>query len=378
MATTSRTLTTSLFIAMGATALAGCAQPEAHSDTSKSADEFSTGLTELEARDRTLATNERSAPPDLEQAFRDNAAALEQAMDPDASGPPPEANLEPSMDLTDEVEQTATPAQPLPTPALTEATNEAEDAPQAEPESPSMRRERLVAELAAVIREEHASEVDPVRRETMLAALTLLSPTVTHNDSDLVERERKVLEAWRALFADVREGMRGSAGDLQAIPRAAEAFSDRLANEQPLTITDAQLCARVEGFGRYRPLPTRLLAGRAHPAIVYTEVDHFGTRAGAGPDGEPGHTVELSQELALYHDADGLLAWRRPEQAVTDFSRNRRRDFFIVQRIDLPQTLTVGMYRLKVTVHDRVTGETAETIIPIEVVADAALIRRGR
>jgi hypothetical protein len=172
--------------------------------------------------------------------------------------------------------------------------------------------------------------------------------------------------------------MQGSAGDLQAIPRAADAFSDRLANEQPLTITDAQLCARVEGFGRYRPLPTRLLAGRAHPGIIYTEVDHFGTRAGAGPDGEPGHNVELSQELALYHDADGLLAWRRPEQAVTDFSRNRRQDFFIVQRIDLPQTLTVGMYRLKVTVHDRVTGETAETIIPIEVVADAALIRRER
>lgn len=322
-------------------------------------------------------SGEEAAPNnDLADAFRDNAAALTR-IEPtiDTDGPPPSANPEPTLDITGEEE----PASPgfSPAEAIEDDAEEA-PAPAAQPETPQQRRERLVAELAAALREEAAAASDPVRREVETGALLLLSESATTLNDDLTDREQAILGAWRDMFSEVREGMAGSAGDIAALPRAAQRLADRLADEQPLTISEAKLCARVEGFGRYTPLPRRLLAGRPHPAIVYVEVSRFGARPSAGPDGESGHTVELAQELALYHDADGLLAWRRPEQTVTDFSRNRRRDFFIVQRVDLPRTLTVGAYRLKVTVRDRTTGETAEKIIPIEVVADAALIRGER
>jgi len=322
-------------------------------------------------------TGEEAAPSNgLSDAFRDNAEALTR-IEPtiDTDGPPPSANPEPTLDITGAEE----PASPGFSPAQAGEDEAVEaSAPAALPETPQQRRERLVAELAAALREEAAILGDPVRREVETGALLLLSPNATTLHDDLTDRERAILGAWREMFSEVRDGMRGSTGDIAVLPRAAQRLADRLANEQPLTISEAKLCARVEGFGRYTPLPRRLLAGRRHPAIVYVEVSHFGARRSAGPDGEAGHTVELAQELALYHDADGLLAWRRPEQTVMDFSRNRRRDFFIVQRVDLPRTLTVGAYRLKVTVRDRTTGETAEEIIPIEVVADAALIRGER
>jgi hypothetical protein len=43
--------------------------------------------------------------------------------------------------------------------------------------------------------------------------------------------------------------------------------------------------------------------------------------------------------------------------------------------IELPATLSIGRYNLKVTVTDRTTGAQAERVLPIEVVADARLVR---
>jgi len=64
---------------------------------------------------------------------------------------------------------------------------------------------------------------------------------------------------------------------------------------------------------------------------------------------------------------------------VRDRSRTRRRDFYIVQRIDLPANLSVGKYNLKVAVRDRHApgGAEAEAVVPIQIVADASLLAGG-
>ena len=129
---------------------------------------------------------------------------------------------------------------------------------------------------------------------------------------------------------------------------------------------------------RYSELPGKLLAGRTHPAIVYVELENFASRPTTDARGNTAHSVEIGQEISLYHDADGLLAWKQAEQIVTDTSRSERHDFFLVHRIDLPRTLTVGIYKLKVTVRDKVSGDAAEVILALEVVADASLIRTFR
>jgi len=139
----------------------------------------------------------------------------------------------------------------------------------------------------------------------------------------------------------------------------------------------ATLCTRVEGFGQYDPVPTLTFsAGKAVRAVLYVEVDGHSHQAHTTPGN---WAVELTQEVI--HDADGSLQWYKPEQRVLDVSRNQRRDFFLVQPIDLPQTLSVGNYTLRVTVRD--LGPTrqgrapdqAEATVKFAVVADSSAAR---
>jgi hypothetical protein len=143
------------------------------------------------------------------------------------------------------------------------------------------------------------------------------------------------------------------------------------------------LCTRVEGFGRFDPYSTStFVQGRTLRAIVYVELDGFATRPARDSDPVMSNvaigdqvSVDLTQSLSLYHDADDLLAWHRPARGVIETSRNKRRDFYLIQQIDLPPTLTVGRYNLKVTVTDRTTQAQAEAIIPIEIVAHESALR---
>jgi hypothetical protein len=154
-------------------------------------------------------------------------------------------------------------------------------------------------------------------------------------------------------------------------------------NAETLAFGTVSLCSRVDGFGRYTPLgvrgraagePVRFLAGKVNPAIVYCELDHF-TQS---PDVErDGFQSEFTTRIELFHD-DGSRQWRADEATIRDHTLTRRRDLYLVQRIDLPANLSVGKYNLKVTVRDRLaagsTGAECETIVPIEIVADARLV----
>lgn len=132
----------------------------------------------------------------------------------------------------------------------------------------------------------------------------------------------------------------------------------------------AELCTRVNGFGRYETFPAnRFIAGRAQPVIVYTEVDRFGHRESTGSDGTPRYEIELSQRLELYHVADNLNTWNRAAEVDKTVSRNLVRDYYLINQVTLPANLTIGKYHLKVVMRDLVSGHAAETIIPIEIVA---------
>lgn len=158
---------------------------------------------------------------------------------------------------------------------------------------------------------------------------------------------------------------------MQALAEAAQSFT---AN-QPLRIPRVVLCSRVTGFGQYVPFPTqRFVAGRRNAVLVYTEVENFQQPESSLDAGAPGFKVALSQEVHLYHDPDGLLAWRQPAQTTRYEARTRVRDYFIVNRVDLPVSLTVGKYSLKVVLTDLNGGAVAESLIPVDIVADPALV----
>jgi hypothetical protein len=156
----------------------------------------------------------------------------------------------------------------------------------------------------------------------------------------------------------------------------------RLAPPAALKISRSVLCTKVDGFGRYVPFNTdTFIVGRPLRAIVYIELDGFMARpACEGDPVQPGlslgeqASVELSQSLTLYHDPSGLQAWRCPAKTAIETSRNKRKDFYLIQTIELPATLTVGRYNLKVTVKDKSSGGEAEAVLPVNVVADASAV----
>ncbi|MBX3359653.1 MAG: hypothetical protein KF745_14635 [Phycisphaeraceae bacterium] len=246
----------------------------------------------------------------------------------------------------------------------------------------------LVEDLAKVIREQAGGAGSGYQVGLKLAMLAALgsdedAARFASATADLPAAEARSLEALRqSLRAMARES--ASAADPEATARIVEDLSQRLAAEAGvLSVPALALCERVEGFGRYVPFARNTFtAGRSQEMIVYVEVAGFSQRAWSGSDhpatarpaeGQEAeqYVTELGQEVAVYAATDGYQALYRPEQVVKDVARRVRRDFFLVQRITLPPTLAIGTYNLKVTMRDKVTGATAEKIVPIQIVEDS-------
>jgi hypothetical protein len=145
-------------------------------------------------------------------------------------------------------------------------------------------------------------------------------------------------------------------------------MADRLRSLADLTIPTVALCSEVRGFGNYTPFdgdPPHFSAGAGHPVILYCEVQNFSAQL---HDSKMWQT-ELGQDAVLYTEG-GMEVWRDKPQSVIDSARNRRQDFFIVQRMQLPATLPIGRYLLKVTIEDKQSHHVAEATQPLLIVAE--------
>lgn len=244
------------------------------------------------------------------------------------------------------------------------------------------RRAELAGELASLLSpsRQGGGNTDVLQALAPLLALEAVQPGAATLEIEGALKNLTPDEA--AAVKTVRDLLRRLGDDhtLTADPRALadelRSHLDRLsasAAASPLSLGTVALCTRVESFGRYRPLEScRMLAGRSNAAIVYVEVEDF-VQQRAGDAGD--FTVQLEQQIELWYD-DGSRQWRAPAATIRDSSRTRRNDFFLVQRIDLPANLSVGKYNLKVTVRDlgAAGSPQAESIVPIEIIADQSLI----
>ncbi|HEY8667290.1 MAG TPA: hypothetical protein VIL86_11525 [Tepidisphaeraceae bacterium] len=144
-------------------------------------------------------------------------------------------------------------------------------------------------------------------------------------------------------------------------------LADRLRAQADLSIPTICLCTKVEAFGKYEPIePARFPAGREHEVIVYCELENFASRLGDNKMWE----TKLTEEVVIYTET-GMQVWpKEPNKAaLSDVSRNRRHDFFLVKKIHLPSNLTIGRYLMKVSVVDQQASRVAEATLPIAVVA---------
>lgn len=425
-------------ITAGAIVLASCGRSGELADTSRpatlrpeSSGEISTGLNALESGQSPTAPVGTDATPGVSGQTAELLALMEQAqrhgnISVDAPAPAPAAEESPLADAGPSPEANPSvaftlPAEPninvhVPEGALATGVDES-FLPEAPVESPAERHQRLVGELAAVLGDEASASAAPAPTLAQIAALRFLQApsqrAVLVNDNPggmlgdaanepprtparinappdpldaylesatLSPSERDMLDAWKDFVFQARNALL-QFNDLSAMASPALELAESLGAWKPLSIAETRLCTKVEGYGVYNELRKfdgehKFLVGRAARMIVYVEPVNF-QRTSISRDGVWGHEVRLIQDLRLYHaakDADTLV-WRKPDQPINDFSRNRRRDFFVVQVIELPANLGVGSYRLKTIMTDKANGAVAETIIPLEIVADASALR---
>lgn len=237
--------------------------------------------------------------------------------------------------------------------------------------NPEQRKQQLLEELVGVLGELALSGDGPGSSALALAGLEAVRPDALNalkGQGVLSEAEVASLDAARELFRAL--SARGGIADPGEVSAVLDRIRRDLDARAGLRIARAELCTSVTGFGRYETFPAnRFIAGRAQPVIVYTEIDRFGHRESRGSDGAPRYEIELSQRLELYHVADNLNTWNRAAEMDKTVSRNLVRDYYLINQVTLPGNLSIGKYHLKVVMRDLVSGNLAEMIIPIEIVA---------
>ncbi len=258
--------------------------------------------------------------------------------------------------------------------------------------TPEQRRADAVNELAQQLRPDVSAARQPLRAAVPLFGLDAISPGAAQDGLDAMRGavspdQRRAIDVAGALIKSLASDPNLSSGDPVALANEMRSQADRLAggpqtDGEDMSLGTVALCQQVDGFGRYTPLRSNaFLAGRAGSMILYTEVEHFaqapmsGMPVGEAAEDGPRWTVELGQSVKLYFDADGSEQMALPETVVKDVARAKRRDFFLVQRIDLPRALSVGNYTLKVTVRDVATGAMAEQLTALRVIADGSVAR---
>jgi hypothetical protein len=212
----------------------------------------------------------------------------------------------------------------------------------------------------AVSPDTEAVEPRPVTAaERFDAALARLAKNEHIDDtfSALAPEERTLIST----VVDAITGFRNALADPNALmaTRTAPlvALSQQLDGQLPLEIPTLSVCRSVQQFGMYEPIdPPKIALGQGTAVIVYCELSHFRSRLA----GDAKWETKLSYEAALYRDdGDEPLVSKKPT-LVIDHCRNRRRDFFLADRMTLPSTLPAGKYLLKVTVIDQLANHVAE------------------
>ncbi|MHC4210754.1 MAG: hypothetical protein ACYSWT_13695 [Planctomycetota bacterium] len=241
----------------------------------------------------------------------------------------------------------------------------------------SSERDRLrnqIVELSSELYRRAAYSDMPLRELLLIAATTLVTPDralATDALPGVTDREREILGHWQAFCARVGPKL-AETGDPEVLVAEIDALHRQLARQPQLVVAQASLCTRVGGFGDYDEFPRNsegryaFLAHNGQQAVVYVEIEDFSSE----PNEQGQWVTQLSQQLVVISERDGIPVWREDWQAGVDLSRKRREDFFIVQVVTLPERLSVGRYNLKIRIRDDRSGAEAETAIDFEMVAD--------
>jgi hypothetical protein len=246
---------------------------------------------------------------------------------------PREARATDKLPPAPPVAPAVTAAAPADAPAASLAKAQATTAPSVEPitvappepvkAAPKSAAEAFDAQLIALVRNEPPSDA-----------------TVGEIPEDDKELLRSVIDSLTSFRMTLKQG---SALRMTKVTPLLD-LSERIRAEIPLAVPTLALCRSVTQFGVYEPFePARFTAGKETPLVIYCEVDHF--RSAPAIDGR--WETKLTYEAVLYNDGQaGVAVINKKPTPIVDRCRNRRRDFFLADRMTLPANLPVGQYVL--------------------------------
>jgi hypothetical protein len=194
----------------------------------------------------------------------------------------------------------------------------------------------------------------------------LINPTIdtAAATSNLAPDDQQLLGTVIDAIASFRITLRDENGLMATRVAPLVELSQRIRSQTPLSLPTLALCRSVTQFGVYDAFePARFAAGRENQTIVYCEVDNFSSR----PETTDGtFETKLSYEAVLYSEGEHAVAviGKKPT-SIVDRCRNRRRDFFLADRLLLPANLPAGKYVLKVTVIDQFANRVAEKSVSV-------------
>lgn len=167
-----------------------------------------------------------------------------------------------------------------------------------------------------------------------------------------------------------------AAGEKPAAVPAGGTGSAAVGAVNGFRISGLAACTKIEGFGKYTRTESINARSRPTPLLLYTQLDGFthrtvGGLAAGGDENAVDWEVVIGQSVAVYRlGSDGkedVLVRAESEQISRDVLRGKRRDHYLVQRIELPATVVGEKYRVKVTVKDKVTGAVDERCVDVGV-----------
>lgn len=360
---------------LGAATLGGCAGPE-RTDETESRREARSGSAadEDESQDDSLTESAAAAARQLEDALgrTEGGGILEEDS---ATGRVQWQQTWPERSATDSPDDTD---------AAREAAEERQRQAEAQQRQAAVESARSSSEPAAPqpheLLEMLLGHVGDSQEPAMQRALTAATLRAAVGDATVDRRlldplgytQRRAVERYQRMVLTTMHELGAEESGLDRATLMARL--DTLFEHEPVEIRKLALCREVSGYGIYEAFERHtFLAGQRQRLILYVELDHFHTE----PTSDGRYEVKLQQQVVLYNESDGLAVWRQDPVSITDVSRNRRRDFFVVQLITLPQRLNVGNYRLKVRVSDEHSGSVDEITTRIRLVADEKLLHEG-
>ncbi len=222
--------------------------------------------------------------------------------------------------------------------------------------APAVAAEPTLAEALAVVRKHAAGR----GIEGALAMALLDGPQGAADISGLESTDQELVGDLLGAFdkmADIAPGatLADRAGPLIEAAKKWSSTAD-------LALPKLVLASRVDSFGVYTAVEPKFEAGQRHSVIIYCEVANFASEK----DKEGWYETRLAQQESLITE-DGLLVWRPSAEEVEDRSLNQRKDFYMVKKLTIPETLAAGHYILRMSVTDRTSDKRAMVKLPVEI-----------